>query len=108
MPKPSPMLQKLRAELEAKYNGLFHRKMDMLQQPCVDAAFLAAADVLHMGPGRCEAFGGAMMGYLSEMGRMLYDDLKDDPEFTFTRAKVDARLRQICGDRFDPWEIRYG
>lgn len=93
--------------VERKYRALFQRKMDTLQQMCVDAAFLAAADVFQMGPGRCEAFGEAMMGYLHEMARLMVDDAKDDPGMEYTKEKVDRRLRQICGEKFEPWEVRY-
>ena len=35
-------------------------------------------------------------------------DGADDPEIVYTRAKVDQKLEQILGDRFVPWEARYG
>ena len=69
--KKSGYLQRLERKNELKHDLRFRQKMDMLQQMCVDAAFLAAADVFEMGPGRCEKFGTAMMGYLHEMARLL-------------------------------------
>lgn len=50
--KPNPMI----AKIEAKYNRLFHLKMDMLMQMGQDAAMIAAHDVLQLGPGRQETF----------------------------------------------------
>ena len=46
--KPNAMLSRI----EAKYNAMFHDKMDMLMQMGQDAAMMAAHDVLGMGPGR--------------------------------------------------------
>lgn len=82
--------------------------MDMLQQMCLDAAFMAAAEVFQMGPGRCETFGQAMVEYVHEIARLMVDDARDDPEMEYTKEKVDRRLRKICGDKFEPWEVRYG
>lgn len=48
-----------------------------------------------------------MNGYVMEMARMIVDDAKDDPDLAYTREKVDQRLRKICGEKFDPWEVRY-
>ena len=31
----------------------------------------------------------------------------DDPDTEFARAKLDEKLRQIFGDDFQPWEVRY-
>lgn len=56
MPKPSATLARIKAEAEAKYNALFHLKMDMLMQMGQDAAMIAAHEVLQLGPGRSEAF----------------------------------------------------
>lgn len=93
--------------VDRRYRAMFLKKMDMLQQMCVDAAFLAAADVFRMGPGRCEAFGEAMMDYLHEISKTMVQDAGDDPEMDYTKEKVDRRLRQICGEKFEPWEVRY-
>lgn len=82
----------------------YEQSMQIVQ----DAAFLAAADVLQMGPGRCEAFGVAVREYVNEMARIMRADQQNDPEYVYTREKVDRRLRQICGDKFEPREVRYG
>lgn len=105
--KGNPMLDKLKAQYELKYSILFDRKMDMVMQLTYDSAFLAAADVFHMGPGRCVSFGTALKGYLEEIAAMMNEDQKGDKNYVYTREKVDARLKQICGDNFAPWEERY-
>lgn len=106
--KSNTMLDKLKAQYEIKYRILFDKKMDMVMQLTYDSAFLAAADVFHMGPGRCEAFGTALKGYLTEIAAMMNDDQKGDMDYVYAREKVDQRLKQICGENFDPWEVRYG
>lgn len=108
MPKQSHLLRKMDARNEAKYAYLFQKKIDMTMQIVQDAAFLAASDVFQMGSGRCEAFGVAIRDYTNEIARMMVEDQKSDNEYVYTREKIDQRLRQICGDKFEPWEVRYG
>ena len=105
--KKNGYLQRMERKNEGKYRQAFLGKMDMLQQMCVDAAFLAAADVFEMGPGRCGKFGTAMMDYLHEMARLMVEDARDDPGMEYARETVDRRLRKICGEKFEPWEVRY-
>lgn len=64
---------------------LFNRYCRKLQQMCVDAAFMAANDVFHMGPTRCEAFGTAMVAYLHEMAFMMNEDAETDPDIVYTK-----------------------
>lgn len=105
--KKNGYLQRMERKNEGKYRQAFLGKMDTLQQKCVDAAFLAAADVFEIGPGRCEKFGTAMMDYLHEMARLMVEDARDDPGMEYTKETVDRRLRKICGEKFEPWEVRY-
>lgn len=105
MPKPSAILSRI----EAKYNALFHAKMDMLLQMGQDAAMMAAHETLEMGPGRAEVFCIAYREAMSEMGSMMFYDQKDDAEYAYTRAKIDGYIESIVGkDKFQPWEERYG
>ena len=105
--KKSGYLQRLERKNELKHDLRFRQKMDMLQQMCVDAAFLAAADVFQMGPGRCERFGQAMMEYIHEIAQSMVQDAKDDPGMEYARETVDRRLRKIWAEKFEPWEVRY-
>lgn len=105
--KKSGYLQRVERKNELKYHQQFICKMDILQQMCMDAAFMAAADVFQMGPGRCEAFGAAMIDYVHEMASLMVEDGKSDPEMEYAKEKVDRRLRKICGEKFEPWEVRY-
>lgn len=103
--KPNPML----ARIEAKYNALFHLKMDMLMQMGQDAAMIAAHDVLQLGPGRAKDFCTAYIEAMNDMARMVVDDQKCDKEFVYSKAKIDEQIESIVGpENFQPWEVRYG
>lgn len=109
MPNPSATLARIQAVAEAKYNALFHAKMDMLLQMGQDAAMISAHESLGMGPGRAEAFCAAYTEAFNEMASMMCEDQKDDAEYAYTREKVDRQIRAIVGeDKFQPWEVRYG
>ena len=54
--KRNPMLARIEAAAEARYQARFHSSMDMLLQMGQDAAMIAAHDVLQLGPGRAEDF----------------------------------------------------
>lgn len=97
------------AKIEAKYDALFHRKMDMLMQMGQDAAMIAAHDALQMGPGRARDFCLAYIEAMNQMAKMVVDDQKDDREFVYAKAKIDEQILLIVGPKnFQPWEERYG
>ena len=109
MPKTNPMLARIEAAAEARYQIRFHKSMDMLLQMCQDAAAIAAHDVLQLGPGRAEDFYIAYREAINDMARRVVDDQMDDPEFVYAKAKIDEQIRSIVGeDKFSPWEVRYG
>ena len=76
-------------------------------QMCLDAAMIAANEVFNMGPIRAKAFADAFSFALTEIATMTISDGKTDKELWFTKSKLDERLKQICGDNFQPWEERY-
>lgn len=103
--KPNPMI----AKIEAKYNRLFHLKMDMLMQMGQDAAMIAAHDVLQLGPGRARDFCTAYIEAMNSMSRMVVEDQRDDRELVYAKAKIDEQIKVIVGpENFKPWEERYG
>lgn len=103
--KTNPLI----AKIEAKYNALFHRKMDTLMQMGQDAAMIAAHDVLQLGPGRAKDFCVAYIEAMNAMARMVVDDQKDDKEFVYSKTKIDQQIEAIVGpENFKPWEVRYG
>ena len=106
--KPNAMLAQLEASIEAKYNALFDRRMEMLMQMGQDAAVMAANDVLQLGPGRAHEFCKAYTRYMNEMAALVCEDQKADNEFVYAKSKIDGRIRAVVGeDNFIPWERRY-
>ena len=109
MPKRNPMLARIEAAAEARYQIRFRKSMDMLLQMGQDAAMIAAHDVLQLGPGRAEDFCVAYREAINDMARRVVDDQTDDPEFVYAKAKIDELIREIVGpEKFAPWEERYG
>ena len=108
-PKQNAMLARMEAKLRLQYDYAFERKINMVMQMGQDAAMIAANEVLHMGKGRAERFCRAYMKAANEIARMMHEDQKDDPDFEYSKAKIDQRIRSIIGDDiFVPWEVRYG
>lgn len=101
--KQNPLLAKYEAMLEAKYRV----RLAMAMQTGLDAGMIAANEVLGMGAGRAEKFRTAYIETVNKIMKMIVEDDKDDPDFEWTKATVDKRLKQICGDSFVPWEERY-
>ena len=76
-------------------------------QMCLDAAMIAANEVFNMGPTRAKTFADAFSSALKEIATMTVQDGKSDKQLWFTKAKLDERLKQICGENFQPREERY-
>lgn len=107
--KRNPMLARIEAAAEARYQARLHASMDMLLQMGQDAAMIAAHDVLQLGSGRAEAFCVTYREAINDMARRVVDDQMDDPEFVYAKAKIDEQIRAIVGpEKFAPWEERYG
>ena len=101
-------LRRIEAKYAAHYAALYHAKIGMTLQIAQDAAVIAANEVLQMGPGRAKEFALAFTEAVNDIGTMMFEDQMDDPEFVYTKARVDRRLKEICGENFEPWEERYG
>lgn len=62
-------------------------------------------EVFNLGPSRVDRFCKTFSDALTELAEMTVSDTKD---MEYTKAKLDDRLKKICGDSFQPWEVRYG
>ena len=103
--KQNHLLASYEAKLEAKYRY----QLQLAMQMGLDAGMIAANEVLGMGAGRAEKFRTAYIEAVNEMSRMTVVDDKDDPDFAWTKSKVDERIKRIVGeDNFVPWDERYG
>ena len=102
------LLRRIEAKYAAHYAALYQAKMRMTLQLAQDAAMIAASEVLQVDTGRAEEFALAFMETINDIGILMHDDQKDDKDYIYTRGVVDRRLKKICGDKFQPWEERYG
>lgn len=103
MGKPNAYLEKLKAQ---KAQEMHHARLFTIQW-CADAAVLAANEVFQRKGEKLVEFMEAFMRYSDEIATMTLDDAKDDKSIEYTKAKLDARLQELLGDAFRPWEERY-
>ena len=82
-----------------------HRIFTM--QWCADAAVLAANEVFQRKGEKLVEFNNAFVKYAHEIANMTLEDAEGDRTLEYTKAKVDARLKELLGDDFLPWEQRY-
>ena len=101
--KPSGYLQRVRRDVDRQLAESRHICIQM----CLHAALIAANEVLQLGPGRAKAFCDAFSATLSEIAAMTVADGRTDRELWHTKDMIDRRIRQICGENFQPWEERY-
>lgn len=76
-------------------------------QMSIDAALIAASEVFGLGEKRAKVFMDKFADVYNKMAHMALEDARCDKEIAYTKAKVDERLKEICGDNFCPWEERY-
>ena len=101
--KRSGYLQRIQCDV----NRQLSESRSIHTQMCLDAAMIAANEVFNMGPSRAKAFADAFSSALREIATMTVQDGKSDKQLWFTKTKLDERLKQICGENFQPWEERY-
>lgn len=102
--KPNPLLAKYEAMCEERYL----KRLAFANQMGLDAAMIAANEVLGLGPGRAEKFRIAYINAVNDMAQMIADDGKDDKELAYSITTIDRRIESIVGeDNFVPWEERY-
>lgn len=102
--RPNAMLAKYEAALEARYQ----RRLKIGMQIGLDAAMIAANEVLGLGAGRAERFAAEYIRTVNEIAGLFVDDGSADPAMDYSKDVLDRRLRQICGpDKFESWERRY-
>lgn len=78
--------------------------MSIQIQMCLDAAIIAANEVLQLGPKRVQRFQEAFSEALNEIATMSVEDAAD---LVYTKEKLDNRLKPILGEHFLPWDERY-
>ena len=74
------------------------------RQLMMDVAMIALNDEFGFGPDRLKRFADKTLEVYAVYADRWNSDTKDT---IFTREKLDRKLRQICGEHFQPWEERY-
>ena len=104
MKQPNSMLAKRDAAIYAQYS----KQLETMQQIGLDAARIAANEVLQLGKGRAVKFGQAYLEAVNDIAHLVVKDSKDDAEIIYAKDKLDLKIRQIVGaDNFEPWDVRY-
>lgn len=107
--KQSIMLARREAAISAKLKAEYDAQLNIALQMGLDAATIAANEVLGMGKGRAKDFLTKYIETYNLFARMITEDSKDDPNIDWSTAKIDQRIKSIVGDEaFRPWEERYG
>ena len=103
MPKPSAFAikQGIRRELARQSDIAF-----AIQQ-AKDMMLIAVGDAFGFGPDRAKRLSDAFDKAFTDYATLTLDDAKADKDIWYTKAKIDERLKEICGEHFVPWEERY-
>ena len=75
------------------------------RQMMIDVTMIALNKEFGFGADRLKRFVKTLLGIYGE-----YADIwnNDTPDTEYAKAKLDEKLKQICGEFFEPWEERYG
>lgn len=103
MAKQNAFLAKMEAMAEARCRA--ERRFTL--QQCADMLLIAANEEFGFGPDRLRRLLTAYQTAWNEYASMVIEDSDSDRSIEYTRAKTDEKLRQICGEWFQPWEERY-
>lgn len=95
------------SRLQAQKAAELHFQRKFTTQWCADAAVLAANEVFGRRGEKLVEFHNAFVRISHEIAALTLDDAKDDRSLEYTKAKLDARLKELLGDAFIPWEERY-
>lgn len=101
--KPNPML----AKIEARHQIEMMRARLFALQQAKDMMLIAANEEFGFGPDRAKRLSDAYDRTFVAYAELTIDDAKDDKDIWYTKAKIDERLKQICGEFFVPWDVRY-
>lgn len=104
MAKKNAFLAKMEEKKEQELS--FMRRFTL--QQCKDMMLIAANEAFGFGPDRAKVLGDMFDNVFLECAGMAITDSKDDKELWYTKEKVDAKLKEVCGEHFCPWEERYG
>lgn len=101
--KTNPML----AKLEARHYAELSAARIFAVQQCRDMLAIAANEAFGFGQDRVKLLLDTFDQVFTEYAEMTLQDAKTDKEIWYAKEKLDARLREICGEHFSPWDERY-
>lgn len=105
MAKQNAFLAAVNKEVYRRMTQYEHTRMQIAE----DAAFMAANEVLHLGPTYAEAFGTAFVKYIEMITDLINTDAKDDKSLEYTKSVIDRKLAPIIGkELFVEFDERYG
>ena len=93
----------LRAIEKAREEG-FMTGQHFTRQLCMDQAAIVLNREFGFGADRLQRFNAAMVEMYGTYATIWNSDSKD---VEYSKAAMDAALKQIYGDKFQPWEERY-
>ena len=99
--KKDPLLAKIEArhELELKITR------DVTRQDMTDCAMIALNKAYGFGPERNKKFLDALNETINEVADLVQSDT---PDKEYSIEKFEELVKQVCGDRYSPREVRYG
>ena len=100
MSKQSGFLQRMEAE---KRRACLEAQR-FTRQLMVDISMIALNSEFGFGADRLKRYADRLKVIFEEYADLWNGDTADTE---YSRAKLDAKLRQICGDQFVEWEERY-
>lgn len=103
MAKQSAFMQKLAREQRAAVRDARWFTM----QQSLDMAMIALNEGFGFGEERLARFVEVYRRVWTEYAEATLKDAQDDSDIEYTRAKIDEKLKDICGDFFQPWDERY-
>ena len=92
---------------EQKRKEQRNRDMVVIQE-CQDMACIALNDAFGFGPDRLKKFCEAFMRTWTDYATLTVEDARADSEVTYSVAKFEERLKQVCGEYYAPRDLRYG
>lgn len=69
-----------------------------------DLMVIALHDKFGFGYDRCKRVTDEISENYSQYWKIWHEDTQDRE---YAKEVIDRRLKEICGDKFQPWEVRY-
>lgn len=86
----------------------YQKQLDFALQMGLDAAMMAAHEVLQLGKGRAKEFEQEYKKSINAIANLIVMDSKDDDELVYSKEKHDQTIKAIVGEEnFEPFDVRY-